>query len=158
MLHMFSLLKLLYNWTPLKNKNCTELLKFVKLLKKEQFVLLYYHLLPVEVVTIYTQVMLHWMDSPPEHSSSNCASPRDFHILGLLRWLFWILSPSLVKVSQVSFKNPGNISWVLLVTSLICIPSLRSRVLVNVLGLGLIFFGYARSFFHKTQTKHFFKN
>ena len=55
------------------------LLKPVKLLKKEQFMLLYYHLLPVEGLTIYAQVMLHWMDSPPKHSSSNCAWPRDFH-------------------------------------------------------------------------------
>ena len=35
------------------------LLKPVKLLKKEQFAPLYYRLLPVEGVTIYTQVMLH---------------------------------------------------------------------------------------------------
>ena len=48
-------------------------LKHVKLLKKEQFVLFYYRLLPVESVTIYTQVMLHWMDSPAKH--------RDYHIV-----------------------------------------------------------------------------
>ena len=34
------------------------LLKPLKLLKKEQFVLLHYRLLPAEGVTIYTQVML----------------------------------------------------------------------------------------------------
>ena len=55
------------------------LLKPVKLLKKEQFMLLYNPLLPGEGVTIYTQVMLHWMDSPPKHSSSNCVWPTDFH-------------------------------------------------------------------------------
>ena len=41
-----------------------------KITKKEQFMLLFYHLLPVEGVTIYTLLMLHWMDSPPKHSSS----------------------------------------------------------------------------------------
>ena len=55
------------------------LLELVKLLKKEQFLLLSYHLLPAGVVTIYAQVTLHWIDSPPKHSSSNCMWPWDFH-------------------------------------------------------------------------------
>ena len=42
-----------------KIKTVNMLLKPVKLLKKEQFMLLYYPLLPGEGVTIYTQVMLH---------------------------------------------------------------------------------------------------
>ena len=41
-----------------------------KLLKKEQFVLLYYHPLPVERVTIYKQVPLVSNGFPPKHSSS----------------------------------------------------------------------------------------
>ena len=72
MLHMFSLQRLLYNWLALKNKTR-------KITKKGQLVLLYYCLVPVEDVTIYTQVMLHWMDSPPKHSSSNCTWPWDFY-------------------------------------------------------------------------------
>ena len=50
------------------------------------------------------------------------------------------------------------ISWVLLVTPLICIPSLRFRVLVNVLGFGFIFFGYVRNFFIKHKRNIFSKN
>ena len=41
-----------------KIKTVHMLLKPVKLLKKEQFVLLYYRLLPVEGVTIYTQAII----------------------------------------------------------------------------------------------------
>ena len=54
------------------------LLKPVKLLLKEQIVLIYYHLLPVEGITIYTQVILYWMYSPPKHSSFSCMWPWDF--------------------------------------------------------------------------------
>ena len=55
------------------------LLKPVKLLKMEQLVLLYYHLLPVEDVAIYTKIMLHWMGFSPKRGSSNCVWPQDFH-------------------------------------------------------------------------------
>ena len=69
MLHVLSL-KATLQLTCTQNKTANMLVKSVKLLKKEQFVLLFYHLLPVEGV--YTQAMLKWMDSPPKHSSSNC--------------------------------------------------------------------------------------
>ena len=55
------------------------LLKSVKILKQEQFVLLYYRLLSAEGVANYTQVMLKWMNSPAKHSSSNCMKPWDFY-------------------------------------------------------------------------------
>ena len=79
MQHMFSLQNLLYNWLVVWNKTVDMLLKPVKLLKKEQFVPLYYRLPPVEGVTIDTQVVLHWMDYPPKTSSPNSTWPWDFH-------------------------------------------------------------------------------
>ena len=44
----------------------------VKLLKKEQCVLLYNCLLPFEGVTVYTHVTLARMDFPSKYSSLNC--------------------------------------------------------------------------------------
>ena len=79
MQHMFSLQNLLYNWLVVWNKTVDMLLKPVKLLKKEQFVPLYYRLPPVEGVTIDTQVVLHWMDYPPKTSSPNSTWAWDFH-------------------------------------------------------------------------------
>ena len=78
---MFSLQKLLYNWLILQNKTVNMLLESLKLLKYEQFVLLYYRLLPVKGVTIYTQVILKWINFLTKHSSSNCMWPWDFHIV-----------------------------------------------------------------------------
>ena len=48
-----------------KNETVHMIWKTIELLKIQHFVLLYFLSLPVEGVTIYTQVMLHWMDFPP---------------------------------------------------------------------------------------------
>ena len=62
--------------TSTVKQGCKYATKIRKITKKEQFVLLYYRLLPFEGVTVYTQVTLTLvrMDSPHKHSSSNYTS------------------------------------------------------------------------------------
>ena len=85
-----------------KIKTVHMLLKPVKLLKTVKVRASLHHQLPVEGNTIYTQVMLHWMDSPAKHSSSTCTWPWDFHSGKNTR--IWPKKLRLLKISVFSWN------------------------------------------------------
>ena len=102
-----------------KAKTVHMLLRPIKLLKKEQFVLCYYDLVPVEGVSIYTQVMLYWTDSPTETtSSSDCMWNWDFHIV----------LPLFDDINQISFTDFHYLQY-------LCFSVLLLQLLIFLIGI-----------------------
>ena len=101
-----------------KAKTVHMLLRPIKLLKKEQFVLCYYDLVPVEGVSIYTQVMLQ-LDSPTETtSSSDCMWNWDFHIV----------LPLFDDINQISFTDFHYLQY-------LCFSVLLLQLLIFLIGI-----------------------